>query len=338
MHLTLDPQAQDILDAVAAAGEPHLSALGVDEARRRVRTALIPRGGPADRLEVEDVSVPTLTTMLRLRIYRPEPGCLPVALFLHGGGWTVNDIDTHDALCRRLAKRSGWALASLEYRRAPEHKHPAALEDSHWTYRWLLDNAALLDCDPGCVALIGESSGGTMVATLGMLLRDLGAPMPVHQVIAYPILDDCDRWPSYTERGDGYILDRKLIQWYLGHYLPATYSRTDPYLFPLAAPNLGDLPSTLLMTAEFDPLRDEGHAYREELIAAGVSVEHVHASDQMHGFLLLAGLVANAGLLVDKIADSLVQVRASMGTHRATGLSATDSNQPDVSSAMEMME
>src|SRR5207247_3691387 len=130
--------------------------------------------------------LPTPGGGLGMRLYRPKAGRLPVALFLHGGGWTVNDIDTHDELCRRLAKRSGWLLASLDYRRAPEHKHPAALEDAYVAYRWLLDNAEAIGGDPARRAVVGESSGAMTAATLTVLLRDLGPPVPNHPVAAQP--------------------------------------------------------------------------------------------------------------------------------------------------------
>ena len=115
----------------------------------------------------------------------------------------LNDVETHDDLCRRLAQRSGWLFASLDYRRAPEHRHPAALEDAYLAYRWLLDNPELVGCDPACSAVVGESSGGTIAASLALLLRDSGAPMPTYQVLAYPLMDVADRWPSRGERGTG---------------------------------------------------------------------------------------------------------------------------------------
>jgi acetyl esterase len=132
--------------------------------------------------------------------------------------------------------------------------------------------------------------------------------MPTFQVIAYPIADQLDRWPSYKERGTGYILDRQLMEWYFKQYLPENWSSTDPYLFPLAAQDFSSLPSSLVLTAEFDPLRDEGVAYAHSLQRAGVHVEHIHAHDQMHGFLLLGALVANAADLILRVADTLASL------------------------------
>jgi len=301
----LDPQARALLDVISAAGLPPVHTLAVEQARERMRTALVAKGESLALLRVEHVSCPTLNGAIRMRVYRPTEGVLPMALFLHGGGWTVNDLDTHDRLCRRIAKRSGWLLAALEYRRAPEHRHPAALEDAYTGYRWLLDNAKRVGGDVKRCAVIGESSGGTMAASLGLFLRDVGAPMPTYQVLAYPLTDLHDRWPSHQERGSGYTLDREHLLWFLENYLPPGCDYACPYLFPMAAPDLRGLPPTLIMTAEFDPLRDEGNAYAEKLTDAGVSVTHLHADDQMHGFLLLDAAIPRAGAIIDQLADAL---------------------------------
>jgi acetyl esterase len=301
----LDPQAQDVLDVMAAMALPPIHTLQVADARSRMRAALVARREASPMHGIEDIAVPTPHGPVTLRVYRPRAGTLPVAAFFHGGGFTVNDIDTHDTLCRRLAMRSGWLLASLQYRRAPEHRHPAALADAYCAYHWLLDNSARIGGDQSRVALFGESSGGTMAATLTMLLRDTGALMPRCQILAYPLMDDIDTWPSYAERGSGYMLDRELVAWFRGHYLPKSFDSRDPYLFPLAARDFGGLSPAVVMTAEFDPLRDEGKAYAERLAGAGVSVEHIHAQDQMHGFLMLTRTVARAGELADRLADAL---------------------------------
>lgn len=305
----LDRNAQAVLDVIAASGEPHLSTLSVPEARERVRAVLVTKGAQRRLREVRDVALPTPAGPRRLRLYRDAEGTLPVALFLHGGGWTVNDVDTHDDLCRRIAQRSGWLLASLEYRKAPEHRHPAQLQDACAAYRWLLDNAPALGGDPARRAVVGESSGAAIAASLAVLLRDAGGPLPTYQVLAYPVTDAFDRWPSYAERGSGYILDRDLLAWYFGHYWPDGDAADHPYLVPLATPDLSGLPPTLLLTAEFDPLRDEGVEYAARLARANVAVDHVHASDQMHGFLLLSRAVPSAAALVDRVGAALARAR-----------------------------
>jgi acetyl esterase len=306
----LDPQAQDLLDVISAAGLAPIHTLSVADARERMRATLVGTAEPLALMGVEDVSLATPSGPLRLRLYRPCEGTLPIALFFHGGGWTLNDVDTHDDLCRRLAERSGWMFASLEYRRAPEHKHPAALEDAYRAYRWLLDNARLVGCDPTCRAVVGESSGATIAASLTLLLRDSGAPMPTYQVLAYPLLDGVDRWPSRVERGSGYTLDIEQVRWFLDHNMSAECDPADPYLFPIVSKDLSGLPPALVMTAEFDPLRDEGLAYAERLAQADVAVRHLHADNQMHGFLMLSRAVDRAGQLVDYLADALISHRS----------------------------
>jgi acetyl esterase len=310
MSSQLDPQAQDLLDVIGAGGLQPIHTLSVADARERMRATLIGATEPLALMGVEDVALATPSGPLWLRLYRPGAGSLPVALFFHGGGWMLNDLDTHDDLCRRLAKRSGWLFASLDYRRAPEHKHPAALEDACHAYRWLLDNTGLLGCDPTRRAVVGESSGGTIAASLTLLLRDSGAPMPSCQVLAYPVMDNVDRWPSRGERGSGYTLDIQQVRWFLEHYMPPERDPGNPYLFPLVSDDLSGLPPTLMMTAEFDPLRDEGIAYAQKLAQAGVTVEHLHAADQMHGFLLLSRAVDRAGELVAHLADVLASHQA----------------------------
>lgn len=305
MSHQLDPEAQGLLDVMRAGGIPQPYALPVEQARESMRAALMTRGDPIPLHSVQDMALPTPHGELAMRLYRPSEGALPTALFLHGGGWVLNDLDTHDRLCRRIARRSGWLLASLDYRRAPEHKYPAALEDAQLAYRWLLDNPAKIGGDARGVALVGESSGATIAACLSILLRDLGAPTPAYQILAYPVTDMLGRWPSCEERGTGYTLDMEFIRWAWRNYAPAEDRPEDPYLLPMAADNLSGVAPTLVMTAEFDPLRDEGVAFADRLKAAGVAVEHLHVEDQMHGFLLLDRAVAKAGALIDRLADAL---------------------------------
>lgn len=294
-----------MLDVMRAAGTPQPYAVSIAEARENMRAALITKRDPIALHSVQDVSVPTPHGALPLRLYRPAQGRLPVALFLHGGGWVLGDLDTHDRLCRRIARRSGWLLAALDYRRAPEHKHPAALQDAYLAYRWLLDNVTQIEADCSGVALVGESAGATTLACLALLLRDQGAPAPVLQILAYPVTAMYRHWPSYDERGAGYTLDLEFVRWSFNNYVPAGQSLEDPYLLPLAASDLSGLAPTVLFTAEFDPLRDEGIAFARRLSTAGVTVEHIHVEDQTHGFLLLDRAIGGAGALIDRLADAL---------------------------------
>jgi acetyl esterase len=306
MAQQLDPQASALLDVMRAMDSAPFPTLSVPEARTRMRASLIAKGEPVALWHVEDVELPGPGRRLALRLYRAADGHREVALFLHGGGWTLNDLDTHDELCRHLARGSGLVIAALDYRLAPEHRYPAALEDVYQAYRWLIDNATDLGVDTGRgIALVGESSGATLAAGLSLLLRDSGAPAPGFQALAYPMTDLPGRFASYVERGDGFTLDRPMIEWFLEQYLPPGYDPVDPYLFPLASEDLSRLPPTFVMTAEFDPLRDEGAAYAARLADAGVPVRHHHVGDQMHGFLLHGRAVTGARQLVDVLADAL---------------------------------
>jgi acetyl esterase/lipase len=301
----LDPDAAALLEVMRAAGTAQPYQLSVEQAREQMRAALATRGEPIALHRVEDLALPSPDGALSLRLYRPHEGKLPIALFLHGGGWVLGDLDTHDRLCRRLAQRSGCLLVALDYRRAPEHRHPAALQDALLAYRWLLDSAARIGGDAARVAVVGESAGGATVACLSLLLRDLGAPLPRIQLLAYPITDMCGHWPSRQEHSSGYTLDIEFVRWSLANYLPAGHDPDNPYALPLCAEDLTGLPPTVLATAEFDPLRDEGVAYVRKLQAAGVEVRHIHAVDQMHGFMLVDRAVAKAAALIDRLADAL---------------------------------
>jgi acetyl esterase/lipase len=315
MSPQLDPQAQALLEVMRAIGAPQPYELPVDQAREQMRASLVGKGAQLPLHEVRDVQLPSPAGPLALRLYRPAADVLPMALFLHGGGWTLNDLDTHDRLCRRLAGRSGWLVAALDYRRAPEHQHPAALYDALLAYSWLRDNAARLRGDASRLALVGESSGASTAACLSLLLRDRGAQLPCFQALAYPVVDASEQWDSYARYGNGYTLDVGFVRWALENYVPAHHDREDPYLFPLAAKDLGGLPPSLVLTAEFDPLRDGGLAYAERLLRAGVAVSHIHAEDQMHGFLLFDRAVQKAGALADRLAEELA---------RSAPVSATD--------------
>ena len=306
MTRQLDPQARALLDVMQAMDLAPFHSLSVAEVRERTRASLVTKDEPRALWCVEDLRIPTPGRRLSLRLYRSTQARRPVGLFLHGGGWTLNDLDTHDGLCRQLAQSSELTIAALRYRLAPEHKYPAALEDVYYAYRWLIDNATDLQLDVAAgVVLIGESSGATLAAGLSLFLRDAGAPAPGFQALAYPMLDVPGRWPSYTEYGRGYTLDRSMIEWFLEQYLPPDYDPADPYLFPLTAKDLADLPPTFVMTAEFDPLRDEGAAFASRLAEANVQVRHQHVVDQMHGFLLHGRAIDRARELVDVPAGAI---------------------------------
>ena len=303
----LDPQAQSLLEAMKASGQPPLFTLPVPDARRARRRQLVVHPPRVQIANVEDDLVPGPLGGIPLRWYRPSPEAgLPVALYFHGGGWAVDDLDTHDHLCRRLASRSQAVVVSVAYRRGPEHPYPAAVEDAYAATQWVAAAGRERGADPARLAVAGDSAGGNLATVATLLCRDRRGPAVRFQALAYPVTD---YWQagraSYDQYAEGYTLSRDFMKWTFQQYLPDSFDRADPYLFPLRAADLSGLPAALIVTAEFDPHRDEGRACAERLRAAGVAVEHLHLDDQMHGFLLQEAIVDRARQAVDHFGDAL---------------------------------
>src|SRR5262245_849582 len=303
----LDPQAQSLLEAMNASGVPPLFTLPVAEARRARRRQLVVDPPRAAIAKVENDLVPGPSGGIPLRWYRPSSDArLPVTVYFHGGGWTVDDLDTHDHLCRRLARRSQAVVVSVAYRRAPEHPYPAAVEDAYAATVWVAATGRERGVDPARLAVAGDSAGGNLATVVTLLCRDRHGPAVRFQALAYPVTD---HWragqASYGRYAEGYTLTREFMKWTFRQYLPDGFDRADPYLFPLHAPDLRGLPAALIVTAEFDPLRDEGRAYAERLRASGAAVEHLHLDDQMHGFLMQEATIDRARSAVDHFADAI---------------------------------
>jgi len=303
----LDPQARSLLQAMKAGDLPPPFTLPVADARRARRRQLVVDPPRVEMVKVEDDLVPGPLGGIPLRWYRPRPdGGLPVTLYFHGGGWTVDDLDTHDHLCRRLASRSQAVVVSVAYRRGPEHPYPAAVEDASAAAQWVAAAGRERGVDPARLAVAGDSAGANLATVVALLCRDRRGPALRFQALAYPVTD---HWQagraSYQLYAEGYTLTREFMKWTFQQYLPDGADRADPYLFPLRAADLSGLPAALIVTAEFDPLRDEGHAYARRLRRAGVTVEHIHIDDQMHGFLLQEAMIDRAREAVDHFADAL---------------------------------
>jgi acetyl esterase len=308
--MSLDPQAQALLDKAKAAGAPPVYMLRVAEARARMEDAFRSPDPPELIHSVEDVVMPGPCGGLRLRIYRPNDsralGCL---VFTHGGGWTLNSLETHDFLCRRLAKLGNCVVLSVDHRRAPEFKYPAALEDVYTSVRWALDNGARHGWNSSRVAVGGDSSGGTLSTAAALLNRDRGGPPLVFQLLIYPVTDYfLPGTQSYIDNATGYSMNRDFMIWFWQNYLPSDSDLTDPYLCPLRAADLSDLPPALILTAEYDPLRDEGKAYAKRLQAFGVDAELWHLEDQMHGFIMQTRVIDRARRTLERIGEKLSTV------------------------------
>lgn len=284
--MKLDPQAQKLLDAAAASRLPPVYTLPVDEARTRMATVFITRDNKESLYSIEDVEI--TGSSAKVRVYRPSPASgHPVVVFFHGGGWVLNSVETHDDLCRSLANNVGAVIVSVEYRLAPEHPYPAAIEDAYAAFVWASENAARLGGDSMRLAVAGDSSGGNQAAVVAIMARDKGGPAIAFQWLAYPVLDYyLPGTASYREMAKGYSMNRDFMIWFWNHYLPFGMSPDDPHICPLRAEHLEGLPRALVMAAYFDPLRDEAAHYAQRLKQAGVAVDYRCYDDQMHGFLM----------------------------------------------------
>ena len=244
-----------------------------------------------------------------LRVYRPAgvaaTTLLPGLVYFHGGGWVIGDLDTHDVLCRQLTAEAGITVASVDYRLAPEHKFPAAVDDAWEATRWVASAADLLGIDARRLAVGGDSAGGNLAAVIALLARDAGAPAIAFQALFYPVTDLSAESRSYNDFADGYMLTRDSMRWFAAQYLAGKDEAMDWRASPLRAATLTGLPPALIVTAGFDPLRDEGEAYARRLRDAGVRVDYACYGGMLHGFVGMGRLLDSGNRAVSHIAASL---------------------------------
>lgn len=285
--MPLHPQVVAFLDQVARQKTPSLASLPIEVTRRALLVGAGIDREPPELAKVEDriISGPD-GTELPIRIYTPiGTGPFGVCLYFHGGGWVLNSIETHDALVRRLAAESGCVFINVEYRLAPEHKYPAAIEDAYAAVMWVHEHATEIGCDPNRIAVSGDSAGGNLAAVVCLMSRDRGGPPIAYQVLIYPITDcDFDR-ESYVKNGNGYFLTLEEMRWFWNHYLASAEQMSEPYASPLLAASLENLPPALVLTAEYDPLCDEGKDYAQALEAAGNRVTFRQYDGMIHAFM-----------------------------------------------------
>ena len=284
MARLLEPQKEAFSDEV----------LGLEPAvlRQAMKDSGPALGGEGPEVaRVEERTIPGPAGEIPVRIYWPEgPGPHPVLVYFHGGGFVLCDLDSHDAPCRLLTDGAGCITVSVDYRLAPEHPFPAGPEDCYAATRWVAENAASIGGDAKRVAIGGDSAGGNFAAVVALMARDRGGPALVHQLMIYPVTDDRLETPSFAENGKGYMLTRDAMAWFWGHYLSRPEDGANPYASPLRATDLSGLPPATLITAEFDPLRDEGEAYARRLQEAGVPVELRRYDGVIHGFFAMLEL------------------------------------------------
>jgi acetyl esterase len=307
---TMDPKAQIVGEFVKSIRVPgYIPPL--PELRQQLRTMVGLMDEPAPPLpRIQDIAIPGPAGAIGARIYDPSPGQprpRAALLYLHGGGWVQGDLETHHALCARLAARSGALVLAIDYRLAPENKFPAAVDDCVAAYRWLRAHAAEIGGDPARVGIGGDSAGGNLSAVVSQSAARAGIAVPACQVLIYPAVDFALDTPSHREMEDAHVIPRDRISWYTEQYLRGDADRADVRASPLRAADLAGQPPALIITAGFDPLRDEGLAYAERLRSAGVEVVYREYPGQIHAFVSLTKAIPQGLTCTMEIGDYLRQ-------------------------------
>ncbi len=280
--MPVNPQAQVVLDMMAATG---FKLVG-DPIAVREMLALTPRPQGEPVASVEDRAITANGAQIPVRIYRPEsgPAVKPALVWFHGGGWVIGSLDGSDFGCRIMANASGCTVISVDYRLAPEYKFPTAVDDCLAVTKWVAENGPELGVDGARIAVGGDSAGGNLAAVVSQLARDVGGPAIAFQALVYPVTNYDFSTASYRDNAEGYLLERDSMEWFWGHYLRSEADGASTKASPLRHTNLAGLPPAIVLTAEFDPLRDEGEAYAKRMRAAGVPVEARRYDGQIHGF------------------------------------------------------
>jgi acetyl esterase len=304
--MPLDPQAKALLDQLAALGIQPLSSMSVPDARRAMELMASMRPEPPPIQSASDRRIPGPAGEIPVRVYTPSGTApFPLLVYFHGGGWVLGSIDTHDGVCRELANAAGCVVVSVDYRLAPEHKFPAAVEDCYAATQWASAHAGELGADLRRLAVGGDSAGGNLAAAVSQMARDRGGPPIVFELLVYPVTTAAFDTPSYRDNADGYLLTAGDMHWFWNHYLSGPGDGDNPYASPLRATRLDGLPPALVITAEFDPLRDEGEQYGRMLEEAGVPARLIRYDGMIHGFFGMGHLMDKAKAAVREAGANL---------------------------------
>ena len=307
--MPLNPLLEQMLAELARSEAPPLSGMTPTEAREMYR-AMQSVQNIIELPHVADLTLPGPDGEIPCRVFHPETGSdkpLPCVLYFHGGGWVIGDLNTHDHVCRSLAKTSGCILLSVDYRLAPESTFPASFDDCYAAMDWISANGSELGMDPSRLAVAGDSAGGNLAASVALAARDNKGPAIGAQALVYPVTDTSLAYPSYRENGEGYLLTRESMEYFINTYVPDATQRADQRVAPIRAADLGGLPPALIITAEFDPLRDEGEAYAARLRAAGVETEVTRYDGMIHGFFNMAEMIPDGQTAIDQTCRFLRQ-------------------------------
>jgi len=307
---TMDPKAQIVGEFVKSIRVPGYFP-PLPELRQQLRTMVTLMDEPAPALaRIENIRIPGPAGDIPARVYaaRATGGALlPVVVYFHGGGWVQGDLETHHGLCARLAQHAGALVVAVDYRLAPEHKFPAAVEDCLAAYTWLRAHGRELGADPARVAVAGDSAGGNLSAVVSQLAAAGKVPVPTCQALIYPAVDFSFETDSHRDMVDGHVIPRDRVLWYMEQYLRGEADKADLRASPLRAPSLAGQPPAMIVTAGFDPLRDEGRAYAERLRGAGVDVVYREYPGQIHAFVSLTKAIPQGLACTLEVADYLRQ-------------------------------
>jgi acetyl esterase len=307
--MQLNPSIKAFLDQFASVPGPKMWEQAATEGRQAF-VALMQLAGPKDVPigATRDIKVPGTGGAIPLRIYTPvrvRDQRLPALVYFHGGGFVVGDLDTHDGLCRQLANESGCRVIAVDYRLAPEHKFPAAVDDAYAAVAFVAAKAGELGVDAGRIAVGGDSAGGALAAVVTQIARDKGGPRLAFQLLLFPVTQIGGETPSLQHFAEGYFLEQRTLDWFFGHYLGDAANKSDVRISPLKARSFNGLPPALVMLGGFDPLHDEGAQYAEKLRAAGVPVTVADYGDMVHCFIYLQAISSEAAPAVAEAAKAL---------------------------------
>lgn len=309
----LHPQLEALLSEIATANYPDQIEVPVDEARRITVDRAQRFYGPAEPVQrVEALTIPGPAGPMKARLYAAEAdGPLPITVYFHGGGWVLGDCDSHDKGVRALTNAAGCLSVSVEYRLAPEHVFPAAIDDCFAALKWVADNAAALGGDPSRIAVAGDSAGGNLAAACALLAKAEGGPDLAFQLLIYPVLDSDMETESYREHAEAVVLNRARMAYFWDLYVPDQAMRADWRVAPMQAPDLSGLPPALIIGSGIDPLFSEGVAYAERLRAAGVAAEHLPFPQMAHAFFQAPAILDDSRASIDRAG---VLLREAFGT------------------------
>ncbi|MDH4144597.1 MAG: alpha/beta hydrolase [Acidimicrobiia bacterium] len=305
--MALDPAAAGLLKQMEEAGMPPLNEMAPADARVAAE-GFIPLGGDGDDVgDISNRSVPGPHGDIPIRVYKPKgaAGALPCLVYFHGGGWVIGTPDTTEAICKAVAARANCIVVSVDYRLSPEHKFPVPLDDCFAATEWVAVNGAEIGVDKTRVAVGGDSAGGNLAAAVCLRARGNSFPNLRLQLLVYPVTDHSYATKSYADNGEGHLLTTDMMTWFWDHYLSTPEDGKNPFASPLRAATHDRLPPALVITAEYDPLRDEGEAYAHKLLDAGVPVTLTRYDGMIHAFWQMLAVFPQASRAADQAAGAL---------------------------------